>query len=125
MKDKYYLPPNTASELQLTARHNLEHLQFDGDEKIFGGFVWKGKHAALPVKCWALPGKAFAEVTLGTCDIDSEGKMSNYIPVTGIATVDLPEKKNYSVRDVDFIKTILEYCMKLVKEKEEAEFQVF
>lgn len=119
-KDKYSLHPNTASELQVTAKNDLERLEFDGDEKTFGGVVWRGNYAGLLMKCWTYPGKAFAEVTLGPCDIDLEGKVSNYIPVTGIASVDLPDKKSYSVREVDFIQTILDYCMKLVKEKEEA-----
>lgn len=120
-EDKYYLSPNTAKEVRQTVKNTFDLQNFLSGE-TFGGIIWRGDSHAVAVKSWRLPGDMFAEMTLGVCKIDSNDKMSDYTMISGLGSVSLkdPHNLNPMIKDEKFIEVMLQYAMKIVKDKEEA-----
>lgn len=120
-EDKYYLSPRTAAEVWQTIKNTFDYQNFLSGE-TFGGIIWKGdSHAVTMKSSWRLPGDVFVEMTLGVCKIDSNDKMSDFTMLTSLGSISLKDPNNLDpkIKDVKFIETMLQYAMKIVKEKEE------
>ena len=121
-EDKYYLSPRTAAEVRQTIKNTFDYQNFLSGE-TFGGIIWKGDSHAVTMKSWRLPGNVFVEMTIGVCKIDSNDKMSDFTMLSSLGSISLKDPNNLDpkIKDVEFIEAMLQYAMKIVKDKEEAE----